>query len=323
MRRLASHRFEWIALGVYALLVFGIIPFHEPWRDEAQSWLIARDLPLGGILRQMGYEGTPGLWHLLQAPLAKSGLPFTSLLVLNAAVACAAVALLLFRAPFRPWQKAAFAFSFVMLAELGVVARNYGLAALLLFSAAALFPARARRPLLYATAVALLANSFTTMSGVAMLLFALFALETWRAALERPRILAAWGIMAAGIALAALQVRPPPDVFNQGFAPEFHPKAPLEMLRAVFFGGSGGAWTGPLAVLGFWWLLRDLRPRRDLLAVTLISFTTWQYLFVLKYHASFRHYALMGVLFVAMLWILRAESAGAIVPLASRWPRVR
>ncbi|MCE9581429.1 MAG: hypothetical protein K8T20_02815, partial [Planctomycetes bacterium] len=50
-----------LIFAVYAVVTLAMIPFHEPWRDEAQSWLIARDLGPGGIVHQMGYEGTPAL----------------------------------------------------------------------------------------------------------------------------------------------------------------------------------------------------------------------------------------------------------------------
>ena len=48
MDRLREHRFEWSALLAYSAVIFAMIPLHEPWRDEAQAWLIARDLDLVG-----------------------------------------------------------------------------------------------------------------------------------------------------------------------------------------------------------------------------------------------------------------------------------
>jgi hypothetical protein len=50
--------------------------YHEPWRDEAQAWLISRDLPILSIFRQMNYEGTPALWHIILVPFAKFGAPY-------------------------------------------------------------------------------------------------------------------------------------------------------------------------------------------------------------------------------------------------------
>ncbi|MBQ7782588.1 MAG: hypothetical protein IJ368_01325, partial [Oscillospiraceae bacterium] len=51
--------------------------FHEPWYDEAQAWLIARDASYYDILFDIPhYEGHPPLWHLILSIPAKLGLPF-------------------------------------------------------------------------------------------------------------------------------------------------------------------------------------------------------------------------------------------------------
>lgn len=53
---------ETFILFMYALVMFCTVRYHEPWRDEAQAWLIARDLPFEAMFKQMAYEeGTPPL----------------------------------------------------------------------------------------------------------------------------------------------------------------------------------------------------------------------------------------------------------------------
>src|SRR5437660_396106 len=38
---------------------------HEMWRDELQSWLIARDSrTVGELLQNMRYEGHPAFWYV-------------------------------------------------------------------------------------------------------------------------------------------------------------------------------------------------------------------------------------------------------------------
>ena len=74
-----------IAVGVVAVL------HHVPGMDEAQGWLIARDLSVPGIVRQMHYAGTPPLWHLLFFLLIRLHLPYAafgyvSLTMLGAAI---------------------------------------------------------------------------------------------------------------------------------------------------------------------------------------------------------------------------------------------
>ena len=65
-----------VVLVLYAVLLFMIMGRHEPFRDEAQQWLLARDLSVPALIRQMSYEGHPCLWYLILMPFAKAGLPF-------------------------------------------------------------------------------------------------------------------------------------------------------------------------------------------------------------------------------------------------------
>ena len=73
---------------------------HEPWRDEAQAWLIARDLTFIDIFRQMAYEGTPALWHMILAFFAKMGFSYISINLVNLVIICLAVGVFVFKSPF-------------------------------------------------------------------------------------------------------------------------------------------------------------------------------------------------------------------------------
>ena len=51
------------AAVIYALVVVLMVLHHEPWADEAQAWLLARDASLWDLwTRLMHYEGSPGIW---------------------------------------------------------------------------------------------------------------------------------------------------------------------------------------------------------------------------------------------------------------------
>lgn len=50
----------------YIAVVACVMAFHEPWFDEAQSWLIARDASFRDMLLvRPHYEGHPPLWWLM------------------------------------------------------------------------------------------------------------------------------------------------------------------------------------------------------------------------------------------------------------------
>ena len=117
----------------YLALTTWLAVHHEPWRDEADSWLMARDATIGQILAIGPDSGHPPLWYFLLKPLAASGLPYAAQPALHLVIIWGAAWLLVFRSPF-PWQVSAavlgtYLFSF----EYSVVARNYGLGILGLF----------------------------------------------------------------------------------------------------------------------------------------------------------------------------------------------
>ena len=57
---------DFAVFSLWVAIVAFILPYHEKWADEAQAWLIARDLALRTIwFHELRYEGSPGLWHTI------------------------------------------------------------------------------------------------------------------------------------------------------------------------------------------------------------------------------------------------------------------
>ncbi|HYN43152.1 MAG TPA: hypothetical protein VE129_15350, partial [Thermoanaerobaculia bacterium] len=88
--RLNDRRITLLVWVIWVLLVSFLALHHEPWRDEAETWLMARDASFGEILHRTGYLGTPVLWFAILFPFAKAGLPFETQAVLHLALAAAA-----------------------------------------------------------------------------------------------------------------------------------------------------------------------------------------------------------------------------------------
>ena len=59
---------------------------HELWRDEANVWLMARELTPWELLGEIKYQGHPCLWYLLVMPFAKAGLPFKTIGILSLSI---------------------------------------------------------------------------------------------------------------------------------------------------------------------------------------------------------------------------------------------
>ncbi len=76
-------------LALYSLIVAGAIVRHEPWADEAQSWLLARDAGLIELwTRLLHYEGTTGLWQTLLHAAIRAGLPYAGMNVVTRGYRC-------------------------------------------------------------------------------------------------------------------------------------------------------------------------------------------------------------------------------------------
>lgn len=186
-----------VVLALFAGWLLLVGSHHEPWVDEAQAWLIARDNGVWTLLAdRVRYEGTPGLWHLLLWLLIRLGLPFGALYLVPVACALASAALMLWRAPFPAPLRVLLMVSYYGAYQYAVVARSYALDLLLLMGLASLFARRTERGLFYGLLIGLLANC----NAHGFLIAGVLGVE-WLVALVRAGRLRA---DAGGLLLAAL-----------------------------------------------------------------------------------------------------------------------
>jgi hypothetical protein len=206
-----SRGFAIALVAAFVLVTAFVAVHHEPWRDEADAWLYARDGDFSQVVNWTRHAGTPALWYVVLGPLARSGAPYESQQWLHLIVIAAAVALLAMRAPF-PWPtKLLITFSYFFAYEYAVIVRTYALTVLLAFAAAALFARSRERPIAFAVVVALLANCNAQGFVIAATFALLFVLQRRFAT----RDVAAIALMAIGFVVSYLQVRTPADPARQ------------------------------------------------------------------------------------------------------------
>lgn len=226
----------------YVLLLVFALHSHEPWADEAQSWLLARDSSLGKLWGSLlHYEGTPGLWQTLIHALIGVGLPYSAYGFVSAALSFAAVYLLLRYAPLPLFIRMALPFTYFLCYQYAFVARSYALIAPLLFAIAALYPQARRRPVLMTVLLALLAG----VSAHGFLLSAciwivIFAPQLVRGAVSRGKILVAGVGYVLILAFLLASAWPANDV---AFA-EHRGLASLRLLPEIAKAGLAAAFTG-------------------------------------------------------------------------------
>ncbi len=232
---------------LYAALVLFCASRHEPWFDEAQSWLIARDSSIHDLFSVYSrYEGTPALWQLLLMPFAKLGFPYQNFSFISATLAILGTGIFLWRAPFPPALRLLFPFCYFPLFQYAVVARSYALFLPLLCGIAALFPARVTRwPIFYCALLALLANASLHGALIAGVLFAEWLWTAWRTGLFQRRLSLSWGVLLVFCALYLLllfELRLPSDIVDRSAGAHGAAAIVMRTLKQIseaFCGGLG------------------------------------------------------------------------------------
>ena len=147
----------WLLFASVTLLM---VWYHEPWRDEAQGYLVVRDTTLTELILHMKYESQFLLWYLLTWLLVRlCGVTIFGLNLLHWAVSCCTAFLVLRRAPFRLLTRVALIFTVLFAFEFTVVTRHYAIGVLLLTILMVNWNERFRHPVLFATGIAVCASA--------------------------------------------------------------------------------------------------------------------------------------------------------------------
>jgi hypothetical protein len=310
-------------LAVYALIIGFGIRYHEPWSDEALPWIIARDTDWRGFLEMIwnNWDRHPGLFHALLLPLVRFGLPYFSQSILNGLFAILAAFLFLAKAPFPRIFRYLFLFSYYMLYEYSVVVRPYMLAVFLIFILAAFYPKREKQPVTYAVLIALLFHSDYMSFGLGMGLTIAYLFQYGGLFKTRPRLAAAFAVMALSGLLAGWMAHTLPVNHGQyGDKIAFHFLNGAKPLAFAFFPfadlGRYAAFAFPAAVIAgclalaatFLFLVRRPAPA-FILGVSLAYLFT---IFTCFHGGDYRNHGFILISVLFALWIARdpAEDAG-------------
>jgi hypothetical protein len=171
------NKFNIILLILWLFITTFTMLHHEPWRDETQVWCIVRDLNFIDILKSTQLEGHPVLWYYLVMPFAKLGLNVISMQIISLILVLLGVIILLFKSPFNNFQKTIITLSAGMLYYLPIVARNYALIPVFLYTLAYLYPKRNEKPLFYTITIMFLANTHLLMFAFSGILAIFFIFE--------------------------------------------------------------------------------------------------------------------------------------------------
>jgi hypothetical protein len=225
-----------VVLLVYTAIVLWTIQYHEKWADEAQAWLIARDLSLKSIwFHELRYEGTPGLWHtILWVAQHVFHARYDAISYIGAFFAVAGAALLLFKGPFPRFVRWPLALGYVMVYQYAIIARPYTLLPLLAFCAAMVFKdiRRPERLTLVLVLLAMLTLHGAILAGCLALAYLLEAVRS-RSSLDgsvKRRYAICAVVLALTFTFLIVILKPTPDV--QEFATKNGVPQQIAMLQA-------------------------------------------------------------------------------------------
>lgn len=209
-----------VLTAVYALVLSFALFHHEMWRNEINTWLLARDsVGVFELFRNLKYEGCLGVWPLLLMLVKRLTDSPVGIQILHLMIASTTVFVVAKYAPFSTPQKILFPFGYFPLYQYGVISRQYALSLLSVVVTCVLLRQRWRHPLLLGLMLFLMSHTTVHACIVAISLTFGLALDYWlnRRTLAADdmvdvrRIYAGFAIICGGILLAILQAYPPAD----------------------------------------------------------------------------------------------------------------
>lgn len=219
---------EWVVWAVYILGVIAITAFHEPWFDEAEAWVIARDASFKDMLFLIPhYEGHPPFWDLYLAIFARGGLPYDfGLKAATILIDAVAVLILLKKAPFCKLVRYMIPFNYFLFYHYGVMSRCYCFMFLGFVLMAVYFKEREKRPIPF-----ILAMCMVCMSSAYGLLFCFGITLAWlieiirknhslglvNGVIKNKQFLSMFILLAVAI-MIVLMIVPYPDTFAHAIA---------------------------------------------------------------------------------------------------------
>ncbi len=152
---------EILTLLLYAGFLLLVMLYHEPWFDEAQAWMIAKDSCFITLIKSVThYEGNPPIWFIALMPIAKSGVPFEiGIKTVNYVIQVSAMGILIFKAPFKRIIKCTIPFTYFFFYQYGVISRPYSLMVIGFVLLAIFYKNRYKKPYFFVFAMILICSS--------------------------------------------------------------------------------------------------------------------------------------------------------------------
>ena len=170
---------------LYLLMWLGLSLFmgyhHEPFSDEAQSYLIARDTSFGELIKDvLRMEGHPMLWYLWLKLFIALKINYEYIYFASIIPNFLGVWLFIKKAPFSAVVRYLFPLTYFIFYQYNIVARSYSFLLLFISLAAIYYQKRKEHPWIYMTVLMLLGQITAHTVSLAGCIFALGIYEDWK-----------------------------------------------------------------------------------------------------------------------------------------------
>lgn len=162
--------FAIIVTLIYAIVTSIIAYYYKDWRDEAQSWLLCKNLSFIDLLKQLKVEGHPFLWYAIIYPFIKLGCSIKIENIISWIFSVISVYIIERKFPIYRIGKIAIILVSPIIYTFSIVGRSYSLVVLLITILGALYNSKRKYPILYAILLGLLANTHVMIAGLSGIL---------------------------------------------------------------------------------------------------------------------------------------------------------
>ena len=163
---------NWIIFIIFAAFTLYMVTTHEPWRDEAQSFLLSRDLSISGLIRNAAEEGHPILYHLIIKILLLCGLKYSQISITSWLFAIIGASIIIWKFPGNTFTKILVLCAYPIIYYSPIFARSYSLAMPIIIGISYLYNIRYNHAILYSILIILICNihlQYTGFVGILLL----------------------------------------------------------------------------------------------------------------------------------------------------------
>ncbi|UWG98548.1 hypothetical protein LPY66_07025 [Dehalobacter sp. DCM] len=208
------------AAAFLMFIVFALITglHHEPWTDEAQSWLIARDTNWTQLFSVMAYEGSPALWPIVLKIFISFGLEYQNLFIVPLIFSTLGVWLLIYKSDFPLLIRVFLPFTYYIFYQYTIVARSYSLILPCIQLIVLFYKDRLRKPYIFGILLIVLSGISVhamILSGILFLFYCWDILKIMKANAPSRQIIAnsaVVGVIALSYLLTVSYLIPPADL---------------------------------------------------------------------------------------------------------------